>query len=35
MTRLVQVQQAYDAAAKIINTVDQMMQTVLSLGSAA
>lgn len=33
MARLVQVQQAYEAAAKIINTVDEMMKTVLSLGS--
>jgi flagellar hook-associated protein 1 FlgK len=35
MTRLVQVQQAYGAAAKIVNAVDQMMQTVLTLGTAA
>ncbi len=35
MTRLVQVQQAYDAAARIISTVDEMMQTVLSLGASA
>lgn len=34
MTKLIQVQQAYDAAAKIINTVDEMMQTVLSIGGA-
>jgi flagellar hook-associated protein 1 FlgK len=33
MTRLVQVQQAYEAAARIITTVDEMMQTVLSLGT--
>ncbi len=31
MTRLVQYEQAYQAAAKIINTVDQMLETVLSL----
>lgn len=35
MTRLIQVQQAYEAAAKIINTVDEMMRTVLSLGSTS
>jgi flagellar hook-associated protein 1 len=34
MTRLVSVQKAYDAAAKVINTVDQMMQTILGLGGA-
>lgn len=34
MARMVQVQQAYEAAAKIINTVDEMMKTVLALGSA-
>jgi flagellar hook-associated protein 1 FlgK len=33
MARLVQVQQAYAAAAKIVNTADQMMQTVLALGT--
>ncbi|HHM01528.1 MAG TPA: hypothetical protein ENJ15_00835 [Caldithrix abyssi] len=31
MTKLVQYEQAYQAAAKIINTVDQMLETVLSL----
>lgn len=31
MTRLVQYQQAYEASAKIINTVDEMVQTVLTL----
>ena len=35
MTRLVQVQQAYAAAARIVNTVDEMMQTVLALGAGA
>lgn len=35
MTRLVQVQQAYQAAAKIVTTVDQMMQSVLTMGAAA
>jgi flagellar hook-associated protein 1 len=35
MTRMVQVQQAYAAAAKVINTVDQMMQTVLAIGTTA
>ncbi|MFZ5434392.1 MAG: flagellar hook-associated protein FlgK [Calditrichota bacterium] len=35
MARLIQVQQAYEAAAKMINTVDEMMQTVLSLGGAS
>jgi len=35
MTRLVQVQQAYEAAARIVSTVDEMMQTVLSLGAGA
>ncbi|RPH95738.1 flagellar hook-associated protein FlgK [candidate division KSB1 bacterium] len=34
MTRLIQVQQAYDAAARIVNTVDEMMQTVLTLGAS-
>jgi flagellar hook-associated protein FlgK len=33
MTRLVQVQQAYAAAARIVTTVDEMMQTVLALGA--
>jgi len=31
MTRLVQYEQAYQAAAKIINTVDEMVDTILSL----
>lgn len=31
MARLLEAQKAYEAAAKIIQTVDQMMQTVLSL----
>lgn len=31
MTKLIQYEQAYQAAAKIITTVDQMMETVLSL----
>jgi flagellar hook-associated protein 1 FlgK len=31
MTRLIQVQQAYDAAAKIIKTVDEMMTTILDM----
>lgn len=31
MTRLIQYEQAYQAAAKIINTVDEMVDTVLSL----
>jgi flagellar hook-associated protein 1 len=35
MSRMVQVQQAYAAAAKVVNTVDQMMQTVLAIGTAA
>ncbi|MBU0508166.1 flagellar hook-associated protein FlgK [bacterium] len=34
MTNLIKVQQAYDAAAKIIKTVDEMMKTVLSLGAS-
>jgi flagellar hook-associated protein 1 FlgK len=32
MARLIQVQNAYEAAAKIVRTVDEMMQTVISLG---
>jgi flagellar hook-associated protein 1 FlgK len=35
MTRLVQVQQAYNAAAKIVTTVDEMMQTIMAIGSTA
>ena len=35
MTRLIQVQQAYEAAAKVITTVDEMMQTVLAMGAGA
>jgi flagellar hook-associated protein 1 len=35
MTRLVQVQQAYNAAARIVTVVDEMMQTVIALGSAS
>jgi flagellar hook-associated protein 1 FlgK len=33
MTNLITVQQAYQAAAKIINTVDEMTQTILTLGA--
>lgn len=33
MARLIQVQNAYEAAAKIIKTVDEMMQTVLTIGA--
>ena len=32
MTRLVQFQQAYQAAARIVNTVDEMVDTVLAMG---
>lgn len=32
MTRLVQFQQAYQAAARIVNTVDEMVDTVLNMG---
>ncbi len=31
MTRMVQYEQAYEAAARIVNTVDEMVETVLSL----
>jgi flagellar hook-associated protein FlgK len=31
MTNLVKFQQAYDAAAKIISVVDEMLRTVLEL----
>lgn len=31
MTRLIQFEQAYQAAAKVINTVDEMVNTILSL----
>jgi len=31
MTRLIQFEQAYQAAAKVINTVDEMVDTILSL----
>ncbi len=33
MTNMIKFQHAYNAAARIINTVDQMIQTVISLGS--
>jgi flagellar hook-associated protein 1 len=33
MTNLISVQQAYQAAAKIISTVDEMTQTILTLGA--
>lgn len=33
MTRLIQVQKAYDAAAKIVTTVDEMVNTLLSMKS--
>lgn len=33
MSRLIQVQNAYEAAAKIVRTVDEMMQTVISIGA--
>ena len=32
MTQLIQFEQAYGAAAKMISTVDELMQTILSLG---
>jgi flagellar hook-associated protein 1 FlgK len=35
MTHLISVQQAYQAAAKIISTVDSMTQTVLSMGAGS
>ncbi len=31
MTRMVQYQQAYEAAAKVITTVDEMMATVIQM----
>jgi flagellar hook-associated protein 1 len=34
MARMVQVQQAYQASAKVITVIDQMMQTVLAMGAA-
>jgi flagellar hook-associated protein 1 len=33
MTRLVQIQHSYEAAAKVVSTVDQMMQTILDMGA--
>jgi flagellar hook-associated protein 1 FlgK len=33
MTRLIQVQKAYDAAAKIVTTADEMINTILSMKS--
>jgi flagellar hook-associated protein 1 len=35
MAHLVSVQKAYQAAAKVVTTVDQMMQTLLGMGGAA
>ena len=32
MTQLIQYEQAYEAAARMITTVDELMQTILSLG---
>ena len=32
MTQLIQYEQAYEAAAKMISTVDELMQTILSMG---
>ena len=32
MTQLIQYEQAYEAAARMISTVDELMQTILSLG---
>ena len=32
MTQLIQFEQAYGAAAKMISTVDELIQTILSLG---
>ncbi len=34
MTNLTKYQQAYQASARLINTVDQLLDTVLSLKSA-